>query len=75
MQTYLAIGGVLGWISGFVTFIGSYIYCVATYGFLFGLGLGWLPSMILGSLVGVAVAFLWGPALVLVGIGVLMLIR
>ncbi|MFA6635722.1 MAG: hypothetical protein WCV56_01235 [Candidatus Omnitrophota bacterium] len=27
-------------------FLGCYIYCVATYGFLFGLGLGWLPSLI-----------------------------
>lgn len=28
------------------TFIGTWIYCIATYGFLFGVGLGWLPALI-----------------------------
>lgn len=41
-------------LTGFVAFIASWIYCIATYGFLFGLGLGWLPSMILAVIVGAA---------------------
>ena len=51
---------------GFFTFAISYIYCIATYGFLFGLGLGWLPSLILATIVG----FVWPllAALVLVAI-------
>ena len=40
-----------------VVFFGSYIYCIATYGYLWGVGLGWLPSLIIavvaGFLVGV----------------------
>ncbi len=37
-------------ITGFIVFIGCYIYCIATYGFLFGVGLGWLPSLIVASI-------------------------
>jgi hypothetical protein len=62
---YVAIGYVLGAVAGVITFIGAYIYCIATYGFLFGLGLGWLPSIILAGIIGWAVVFLWGPAIVL----------
>jgi hypothetical protein len=39
-------------IVGGLTFIISYIYCIAEYGFLFGFGLGWLPSMFLAAIVG-----------------------
>ena len=46
------IGFVITWI---VTFIGSWIYCIAAYGFLFGVGLGWLPSAIVATVA----AFLW----------------
>jgi hypothetical protein len=63
-QRYLATGRKAGWIAGGLTFIGAYIYCVATYGFLLGMGLGWLPSGILAAIVGVISVFLWGPLLV-----------
>jgi hypothetical protein len=36
-------------------FIGCWIYCVAEYGFLVGVGIGWLPS----AIVSVLVASLW----------------
>jgi hypothetical protein len=42
-------------ITGIITFIVSYIYCIASYGFLFGLGLGWIPSLIVAFIAG----FLW----------------
>ncbi len=35
---------------GAVVFIATWIYCIAEYGFLFGVGLGWLPAFILGIL-------------------------
>ncbi len=63
-RSYLETGVVLGWITGLLTFIAAYIYCIATYGFLFGLGLGWLPSGILAAIVGGLTVFLWGPAIV-----------
>lgn len=44
-----------------ITFIVSYIYCIATYGFLFGVGLGWLPSLIVAAVAGA----IW-PLLVLI---------
>ena len=39
-------------ITAFITFIGCWIYCIATYGFLFGVGLGWLPSLIVAVIAG-----------------------
>ena len=36
----------LSWLIGFVTFAGCWIYCISEYGFLFGVGLGWLPAII-----------------------------
>ena len=54
---------------GALTFIAAWIYCMATYGFLFGFGLGWLPSGILAAMVGFAMMFLWQWLAVLAGIG------
>ena len=48
------------WITGFITFFGSWIYCISNYGYLLGVGLGWLPSIIVAVIAG----FLW-PLLVL----------
>lgn len=42
-------------ITAVIIFIGSWIYCIANYGFLFGVGLGWLPSLIVAFLA----SFLW----------------
>lgn len=46
------------------TFIGSWIWCIASYGFLFGVGLGWLPSIIVAVVAGA----LW-PVIVLIILG------
>jgi hypothetical protein len=72
--TYLGAGAVLGFVVGIITFIVAYIYCIATYGFLFGLGLGWLPAGILAGIVGWATVFLWGAVLALAVLGALVLI-
>jgi hypothetical protein len=61
---YLAIGSVIGYLLGAVTFVGAWWYCAATYGFLFGFGLGWLPAAILAVIVTYAAMFLWGPAVI-----------
>jgi len=39
-------------ITAFITFIGSWIYCIYEYGYLLGVGLGWLPSLIVAAIVG-----------------------
>jgi hypothetical protein len=62
---YFIFGYMLGWLVGPVTFIGCYIYCIATYGFLFGVGLGWLPAWIVAVVAFWATVILWGPAMVL----------
>lgn len=38
-----------------ITFVGCWIYAIVSYGFLLGVGLGWLPSAIAATVV----AFLW----------------
>lgn len=40
------------WIVGVPTFIGTWIWCIAEYGFLLGVGLGWLPSIIVAVFAG-----------------------
>jgi hypothetical protein len=59
LNPYATIGRISGTIAGWLTFIGAWGYCVATYGFLFGFGLGWLPALILSWLVAWATSFLW----------------
>ena len=55
-------GYILGYIISWVLiFIGCWIYCIAHYGFLWGVGLGWLPSLIAAFVV----SLLW-PLLALV---------
>ena len=39
-------------ITTFIVFIGTWIYCIFAYGFLFGVGLGWLPSAIVAVIAG-----------------------
>ncbi len=41
------------WISFFLIFIGSWIYCIASYGFLIGVGLGWFPSLIAAAILSI----------------------
>ena len=52
-------------ITAFIVFVGSWIYCISEYGFLLGVGLGWLPSIIVAYIAG----FLW--PLIVIGIAVL----
>ncbi len=41
------------WVLLILVFVPCYIYCIVTYGFLWGLGIGWLPSGI------VTIGFSW----------------
>lgn len=54
------------WITSFVAFVSTWIYCIAAYGFLIGVGLGWLPSFIVAIIAGAA----W-PVLLFIVIGLL----
>ena len=39
-------------ITSLVVFLGCWVYCIAEYGFLLGVGLGWLPSGIVAMIAG-----------------------
>jgi len=64
--TYTGIGFIFGVGAGIVTFIAAWAYCVITYGFVLGLGLGWFPAAICAGIVGWATVFLWGAALLII---------
>jgi hypothetical protein len=64
--SYAGIGFVFGVAAGAVTFIGAWAYCVMTYGFVLGLGLGWFPAAICAGIIGWATIFLWGAALLII---------
>ena len=49
-------------ITGILTFIPTWIYCIYKYGFLLGVGLGWLPSMIVAFIA----ALIWPVILILI---------
>ena len=61
------IGGCLGSLAALIAFFGSWFYCVSEYGYLFGFGLGWLPSLILAAIVFAVVRYLW-PIIILGGL-------
>jgi hypothetical protein len=49
-------------ITFWIVFVISWIGCIASYGFLLGVGLGWLPSLIVAGIA----AFLWPLLLILI---------
>ena len=56
-------------ITAAIIFVITWIYCIAVYGFLMGVGLGWLPSLITAAIA----ALLWPLYLVAIVIGLLWL--
>lgn len=57
------------WIVGVLSFLAIWIYALASWGFLIGLMIGWIPALIGGVILG----FLW-PLVVLAVIGIIILI-
>ena len=47
---YEGAGAVCAGITALIIFVGSWLYCIAEYGFLLGVGLGWLPSAIVAGI-------------------------
>jgi hypothetical protein len=44
-----------GFVTGVITFIACWIYAIASWGFLLGVGLGWIPSFFIAIIAG----FIW----------------
>ncbi|MGH6801868.1 MAG: hypothetical protein ACREC3_00675 [Methyloceanibacter sp.] len=74
-NSYLKIGGVIGAIVAIPTFIGCWIYAISEYGFLLGVGLGWLPSLIVAGIAWGLTTLLWGPIAALLALGIWWVIR
>jgi len=58
-RAYTNLGWIFAALTGPATLLAVWIYCAATYGFLLGFGLGWIPALVLALLVVVATIFLW----------------
>lgn len=67
-SSYQAGVVIVGGLTAIVVFVGAWIYCISEYGFLLGVGLGWLPAVITAIIVGALVGFLW--PLIALGIGI-----
>ncbi len=48
-----------------IIFISSWIYCVYQYGYLFGFGIGWLPSLILATIVSLGLSLVFSTIVLL----------
>lgn len=59
-------------ITGFIVFIGVWIYAIASWGFLIGVTIGWLPAIISATILGL----LWPlvALVVVVALGLIVLI-
>ncbi|HEX8573091.1 MAG TPA: hypothetical protein VF759_10100 [Allosphingosinicella sp.] len=68
-ELYQRIGMAAAVLGALATFLGAWVYCAATYGFLFGFGLGWLPAAILAALVALVLRFAWPVLLGVVPLG------
>ena len=62
------VGG--AWVTGVLAFLGAWIYAAVTYGLFLGIGLGWVPSIVIGLVAGL----LW-PVLLMVGVVALVYIE
>lgn len=68
-EQYKRLSVVVAAVIAVISFFASWIYCIASYGFLFGLGLGWLPSLFVGA-IAFGVGFIAWP-LILFGVAAL----
>lgn len=66
-MTYLERGNLIGLPIGALTFIGTWIFCIYEYGFLLGVGLGWLASLITAVFVWGVICLTWPVLLLAVG--------
>lgn len=57
------------WITGIIVFIGVWISAIAIWGFLLGVGFGWIPAAIAGLIAGL----LW-PLIALIVIGIILVL-
>lgn len=69
-ETYLRITGAVAGTAAAIVFIGSYVYCILEYGYLFGVGLGWLPSGIVAIATFFIAAVAWVPLALLLAIAI-----
>jgi hypothetical protein len=59
--SYLVAGRWVAVMVSVPTFVAAWVYCATTYGFLLGVGLGWLPSLITAYATALIVRLLWVP--------------
>lgn len=48
----------IAWLFGVPAFFSCWIYAILTYGWFLGIGLGWLPSIFIGAIIGLLWPFL-----------------
>ena len=59
LMLYLGIGLLFGWLAGIITFVAVYIAAVGSVGWVIGIALGWIPSMLAAGLAYFIFRWLW----------------
>ena len=56
-------------IVGTLAFLAAWVYAIMTYGYFLGIGLGWIPALVIGAIVGLAwPLILFGGGLIVFGL-------
>jgi hypothetical protein len=63
---YMGGALIIGFISAFITFLACWFHAVEEWGFLLGVGLGWLPSFFVAIIFGFILGAIW--PLIVIGI-------
>jgi len=67
-RLYLRIGGTAGGVLGVVAFVAVWALCIANFGLVFGVALGWIPGVVIALPVSIAVRLGWAPLLVAIAL-------
>ena len=72
---YWMIGRWAGAITAAITFVCCWIYAIASWGFLLGVGFGWIPAAIIAAIAGGLMVPLWGLAAILIALLIVLVVK
>ena len=67
-RLYLRVGGAAGGLLGVVAFVVVWALCIANFGLVFGVALGWIPGVVLALPVSIVVRLAWAPILIAIAL-------
>jgi hypothetical protein len=59
-RLYLRVGSAVGGVLGVAVFVAAWALCIANFGLVFGVALGWIPAVVMALPVSIVVKPGWG---------------